>query len=203
MTSLLINSGCDSCNVYLVLSTAENPQQDQKNLLCLREVDGERADNVYFYESFMWCNGARLVLCIFQDPSRNHRAYRLAVAKLTPPYIPFMPLLLKGNRCQQLYGSASEVSIKFIHRWHHFCLFPDMTFINEGNPNCVDRLVNFEKMVRLKYCLTGYWASLFRKQLVIKMISIFSSDVHSAWSRRQWKSCEDAEASLTVSGPVG
>ena len=34
-----------------------------------------------------------------QDPSRNHRAYRLAVAKLSPPYIPFMPLLLKGNRC--------------------------------------------------------------------------------------------------------
>uniref|UniRef100_A0A8D0APA0 Rap guanine nucleotide exchange factor 3 n=1 Tax=Sander lucioperca TaxID=283035 RepID=A0A8D0APA0_SANLU len=32
------------------------------------------------------------------DPSRNHRAYRLAVAKLSPPYIPFMPLLLKGDR---------------------------------------------------------------------------------------------------------
>lgn len=32
-----------------------------------------------------------------QDPSRNHRAYRLAVAKLSPPYIPLMPLLLKGN----------------------------------------------------------------------------------------------------------
>uniref|UniRef100_A0A8D0AHV1 Rap guanine nucleotide exchange factor 3 n=1 Tax=Sander lucioperca TaxID=283035 RepID=A0A8D0AHV1_SANLU len=53
------------------------------------------------------------------DPSRNHRAYRLAVAKLSPPYIPFMPLLLK-----------------------------DMTFINEGNPNYVDKLVNFEKVVR-------------------------------------------------------
>lgn len=35
-----------------------------------------------------------------QDPSRNHRAYRLAVAKLSPPYIPFMPLLLKGERLQ-------------------------------------------------------------------------------------------------------
>lgn len=51
------------------------------------------------------------------NPSRNHRAYRLAVAKLSPPYIPFMPLLLK-----------------------------DMTFIHEGNPNYVDKLVNFEKM---------------------------------------------------------
>uniref|UniRef100_A0A8C4F7K1 Rap guanine nucleotide exchange factor (GEF) 3 n=1 Tax=Dicentrarchus labrax TaxID=13489 RepID=A0A8C4F7K1_DICLA len=55
----------------------------------------------------------------WEDPSRNHRAYRLAVAKLSPPYIPFMPLLLK-----------------------------DMTFINDGNPNYVEKLVNFEKLVR-------------------------------------------------------
>ncbi|MED6234774.1 Rap guanine nucleotide exchange factor 4 [Ataeniobius toweri] len=30
------------------------------------------------------------------DPSRNHRAYRLTVAKLDPPVIPFMPLIIKG-----------------------------------------------------------------------------------------------------------
>uniref|UniRef100_A0A8C3AQ38 Rap guanine nucleotide exchange factor 3 n=1 Tax=Cyclopterus lumpus TaxID=8103 RepID=A0A8C3AQ38_CYCLU len=62
------------------------------------------------------------IYCAYErlmDPSRNHRAYRLAVAKLSPPYIPFMPLLLK-----------------------------DMTFINDGNPNYVDKLVNFEKVVR-------------------------------------------------------
>ncbi|XP_028264686.1 rap guanine nucleotide exchange factor 3 isoform X1 [Parambassis ranga] len=60
------------------------------------------------------------IYCAYErlmDPSRNHRAYRLAVAKLSPPYIPFMPLLLK-----------------------------DMTFIHEGNPNYIDKLVNFEKM---------------------------------------------------------
>ncbi|KAL1020693.1 hypothetical protein UPYG_G00003430 [Umbra pygmaea] len=60
------------------------------------------------------------VYCAFErlmDPSRNHRAYRLAVSKLSPPYIPFMPLLLK-----------------------------DMTFIHEGNQNYTDKLVNFEKM---------------------------------------------------------
>ncbi|KAL2104037.1 hypothetical protein ACEWY4_000905 [Coilia grayii] len=51
------------------------------------------------------------------DPARNHRAYRLAVAKLSPPYIPFMPLILK-----------------------------DMTFIHEGNKNYTNTLVNFEKM---------------------------------------------------------
>uniref|UniRef100_A0A672GS89 Rap guanine nucleotide exchange factor 3-like n=1 Tax=Salarias fasciatus TaxID=181472 RepID=A0A672GS89_SALFA len=43
------------------------------------------------------------IYCAYErlmDPSRNHRAYRLAVAKLSPPYIPFMPLLLKANACQ-------------------------------------------------------------------------------------------------------
>uniref|UniRef100_A0A8C1M9I4 Rap guanine nucleotide exchange factor (GEF) 4 n=1 Tax=Cyprinus carpio TaxID=7962 RepID=A0A8C1M9I4_CYPCA len=54
------------------------------------------------------------------DPSRNHRAYRLTMAKLEPPIIPFMPLLIK-----------------------------DMTFTHEGNKTFTDRLVNFEKMVRL------------------------------------------------------
>uniref|UniRef100_A0A7N8XCY9 Rap guanine nucleotide exchange factor (GEF) 3 n=1 Tax=Mastacembelus armatus TaxID=205130 RepID=A0A7N8XCY9_9TELE len=63
---------------------------------------------------------AKRIYCAYErlmDPSRNHRAYRLTVAKLSPPYIPFMPLLLK-----------------------------DMTFIHEGNPNYIDKLVNFEKM---------------------------------------------------------
>ncbi|XP_075407942.1 rap guanine nucleotide exchange factor 3 [Tenrec ecaudatus] len=51
------------------------------------------------------------------DPSWNHRVYRLALTKLSPPIIPFMPLLLK-----------------------------DMTFIHEGNHTLVENLVNFEKM---------------------------------------------------------
>ncbi|XP_072300559.1 rap guanine nucleotide exchange factor 4 [Eucyclogobius newberryi] len=53
----------------------------------------------------------------FMDPSRNHRAYRLTVATLEPPIIPFMPLLIK-----------------------------DMTFTHEGNKTFIDNLVNFEKM---------------------------------------------------------
>uniref|UniRef100_A0A8D0AFD2 Rap guanine nucleotide exchange factor 3 n=1 Tax=Sander lucioperca TaxID=283035 RepID=A0A8D0AFD2_SANLU len=72
---------------------------------CLSQRIPSKTKRIYYaYERLM-------------DPSRNHRAYRLAVAKLSPPYIPFMPLLLK-----------------------------DMTFINEGNPNYVDKLVNFEKV---------------------------------------------------------
>lgn len=31
------------------------------------------------------------------DPTRNHRAYRIAVGRLSPPIIPFMPLLIKGE----------------------------------------------------------------------------------------------------------
>ncbi|XP_056589081.1 rap guanine nucleotide exchange factor 3 isoform X1 [Triplophysa dalaica] len=65
-------------------------------------------------------NKTKRIYCAYErlmDPSRNHRAYRLTVSKLSPPYIPFMPLLLK-----------------------------DMTFIHEGNKNFTDKLVNFEKM---------------------------------------------------------
>ncbi|XP_048033758.1 rap guanine nucleotide exchange factor 3 isoform X2 [Megalobrama amblycephala] len=65
-------------------------------------------------------NKTKRIYCAYErlmDPSRNHRAYRLTVAKLSPPYIPFMPLLLK-----------------------------DMTFIHEGNKNYTDKLANFEKM---------------------------------------------------------
>ncbi|XP_041365780.1 rap guanine nucleotide exchange factor 4-like isoform X3 [Gigantopelta aegis] len=51
------------------------------------------------------------------DPSRNHRVYRLTVAKLSPPIIPFMPLLMK-----------------------------DMTFTHEGNKTYYESLINFEKM---------------------------------------------------------
>uniref|UniRef100_A0A8C2YJ68 Rap guanine nucleotide exchange factor 3 n=1 Tax=Chinchilla lanigera TaxID=34839 RepID=A0A8C2YJ68_CHILA len=53
----------------------------------------------------------------WEDPSWNHRVYRLALSKLSPPLIPFMPLLLK-----------------------------DMTFIHEGNRTLVENLINFEKM---------------------------------------------------------
>ncbi|XP_062386925.1 rap guanine nucleotide exchange factor 4-like [Sardina pilchardus] len=51
------------------------------------------------------------------DPFRNHDALRKVVAKLDPPYIPYLPLILK-----------------------------DLTFINEGNKTRQDNLVNFEKM---------------------------------------------------------
>ncbi|XP_069762872.1 rap guanine nucleotide exchange factor-like 1 [Narcine bancroftii] len=51
------------------------------------------------------------------DPSRNHKSYRDIIARMKPPLIPFVPLLLK-----------------------------DMTFIHEGNKTFLNELVNFEKM---------------------------------------------------------
>lgn len=44
----------------------------------------------------------RTVWLFPQDPSRNHRAYRLTVAKLEPPIIPFMPLLI-DQRSESLF----------------------------------------------------------------------------------------------------
>uniref|UniRef100_A0A8C5M1H7 Rap guanine nucleotide exchange factor 3 n=1 Tax=Leptobrachium leishanense TaxID=445787 RepID=A0A8C5M1H7_9ANUR len=65
-------------------------------------------------------NKTKKLYSIFErlmDPSWNHRSYRLAVAKLSPPLIPFLPLILK-----------------------------DLTFLHEGNRSTLDNLVNFEKM---------------------------------------------------------
>lgn len=51
------------------------------------------------------------------DPSRNHRMYRLTFAKMSPPIIPLVPLLIK-----------------------------DLLFAHEGNKTYLEGLVNFEKM---------------------------------------------------------
>ncbi|GFN77937.1 rap guanine nucleotide exchange factor 4 [Plakobranchus ocellatus] len=54
---------------------------------------------------------------ILMEPARNHRTYRQTISTLTPPVIPYMPLLIR-----------------------------DMTFTNEGNKTYYDNMVNFEKM---------------------------------------------------------
>uniref|UniRef100_H0V6T5 Rap guanine nucleotide exchange factor 3 n=1 Tax=Cavia porcellus TaxID=10141 RepID=H0V6T5_CAVPO len=104
--------------------------------LCLCSVPGLRAQllrkfiklaahlkeqknlNSFFAIMFGLSNSAISRLAhTWEDPSWNHRVYRLALTKLSPPIIPFMPLLLK-----------------------------DMTFIHEGNHTLVENLINFEKM---------------------------------------------------------
>ncbi|MGH0147732.1 UNVERIFIED_CONTAM: hypothetical protein FKN15_039850 [Acipenser sinensis] len=90
------------------------------------------------------------------DPSRNHRAYRLTVAKLEPPIIPFMPLLIK-----------------------------DMTFTHEGNKTFIDNLVNFEKMrmiantVRIvRYCRSQPFMVVTADR-VLKICDFGASRFHS------------------------
>ena len=53
----------------------------------------------------------------YLEPARNHRAYRMLIAKMERPIIPFVPLILK-----------------------------DLTFANEGNRSSYSGLVNYEKM---------------------------------------------------------
>ncbi|KAG7260977.1 hypothetical protein CRUP_004192 [Coryphaenoides rupestris] len=102
--------------IYYVFGRGKFPGATTANLQRLvrrfNEVQHWVATRIPSKTKRIYCAYERLM-----DPSRNHRAYRLAVAKLSPPYIPFMPLLLK-----------------------------DMTFIHEGNKNYTDKLVNFEKM---------------------------------------------------------
>uniref|UniRef100_A0A915DST8 Ras-GEF domain-containing protein n=1 Tax=Ditylenchus dipsaci TaxID=166011 RepID=A0A915DST8_9BILA len=61
------------------------------------------------------------------DPSRNHRAYRLLVAKMRSPIVPFVPLLLK-----------------------------DLTFMHEGNKTSFAGLINFEKMQMIANVLKNF-----------------------------------------------
>ncbi|NXB81217.1 RPGFL factor, partial [Donacobius atricapilla] len=51
------------------------------------------------------------------DPCRNHKTYREVLAKMKPPLIPFVPLILK-----------------------------DLTFLHEGSKTLLDGLVNVEKL---------------------------------------------------------
>ncbi|ELK04706.1 Rap guanine nucleotide exchange factor 4, partial [Pteropus alecto] len=85
------------------------------------------------------------------DPSRNHRAYRLTVAKLEPPLIPFMPLLIKGNSEENAQAKPVMSMWGEMNEPNHTELFgkndPNhMTFTHEGNKTFIDNLVNFEKM---------------------------------------------------------
>lgn len=75
------------------------------------------------------------------DPSRNHRKYRVFVEGLSPPIIPFMPLLLKG--------SFFIILVDFYVNKFSYNL--DMTFTHEGNKTFNNQLLNFEKMV-LFFC---------------------------------------------------
>ena len=82
-----------------------------------------------------------------QDPCRNHKTYREVLAKMKPPLIPFIPLILKGAM-GDMGGGGSHCST-----WGppHFPNppppHPDLTFLHEGSKTLLDGLVNVEKLV--------------------------------------------------------
>lgn len=79
-----------------------------------------------------------------KDPSRNHRAYRLTAAKLEPPLIPFMPLLIKGNlkvtHPGQVGGAPEGVMIKMKALWQEDSVFPPPLAPALGGPSLLKGL---------------------------------------------------------------
>ena len=74
--------------------------------------------------------------------------------------------------CSKVTGSvaceALDENVLFIKSLNTFFSHPDMTFINEGNPNYVEKLVNFEKLVRqkkkfFKCCSAWFFSPLWDK----------------------------------------
>lgn len=139
-----------------VLSIAENPQQDKKNLLCLWEADGKLQRVLSFqYVSLISrkLSSAVTVLCWFSAPFRIPHATTGPTDWLWPNSV-----LLTSPSClccskvtdTRLQSISCECHELIADMFSRCCLRPDMTFINEGNPNYVDKLVNFEKLVRLK-----------------------------------------------------
>lgn len=145
-----------------------------------------------------------MVLCIFSAPVRIPHATTGPTGWLWPNSAP--PTSPSCPCCSKVTDTSSATcechANEFTNHWHVFssCLCPDMTFINEGNPNYVDKLVNFEKLVR--HCPVILLMNLILSMRLALNLS-FSSHFLSAWSPRQWKLYEDAEASLMVSDPVG
>nr|XP_051706370.1 rap guanine nucleotide exchange factor 3 isoform X1 [Oryctolagus cuniculus] len=105
------------------------------------------------------------------DPSWNHRAYRVALAKLSPPIIPFMPLLLK-----------------------------DMTFIHEGNRTLVENLINFEKMRMMARAVRVLQHCRGHGHAPLSPLRTRASHVHEDSQASRISTCEWGRAGAPVPG---
>lgn len=175
--------------ICLVLSIAENPQQDKKNLLCLWEVDG-KLQRVLSFQYIRLISQklsrAIMVLCWFSAPLRIPHATTGPTDWLWPNSVLLTsPSCLccskvtdtRSVACKALAVNAMKMNSQITDMLLRYCLCPDMTFINEGNPNYVDKLVNFEKLVRLKRCfatLLGMITLLKNLVLRVGLTQVFS-----------------------------
>lgn len=78
-----------------------------------------------------------------QDPCRNHKTYREVLAKMKPPLIPFIPLILKGA----VGGRSGGVLLLPMGPALTSLSPSDLTFLHEGSKTLLDGLVNVEKLV--------------------------------------------------------
>ncbi|KHJ85392.1 RasGEF domain protein [Oesophagostomum dentatum] len=81
------------------------------------------------------------------DPSRNHRPYRALVAKIYCK----LPCSASSNFLQNLFLQMSPPLIPFVP-----LLLKDLTFIHEGNKTYYNGLVNFEKMHMIANILRSF-----------------------------------------------
>ncbi|KFO69396.1 Rap guanine nucleotide exchange factor-like 1, partial [Cuculus canorus] len=98
-----------------------------KKLIKIAAICKQNQDMLSFYAIVIGLNNAaisRLRLTwevrgggVSWTPPRNHKTYRVVLAKMKPPLIPFVPLILK-----------------------------DLTFLHEGSKTLLDGLVNVEKL---------------------------------------------------------
>ncbi|XP_063997037.1 rap guanine nucleotide exchange factor 3 isoform X3 [Pogoniulus pusillus] len=108
------------------------------------------------------------------DPSWNHRVYRLAVAKLSPPIIPFVPLLLK-----------------------------DMTFIHEGNRTLAENLINFEKMHMMAKTLRALQRCQGHSQAPLSPLRSRSPHRHEDPKAVRISTCSEQSLSVRCQLPAG
>lgn len=94
-----------------------------------------------------------------QDPCRNHKTYREVLAKMKPPLIPFLPLILKGEGghggCLHPTVGWGPTAAPQPPPSPTTCP-PDLTFLHEGSKTLLDGLVNVEKLVGAS-CWGGTW----------------------------------------------
>ncbi|XP_030920621.1 rap guanine nucleotide exchange factor-like 1, partial [Geospiza fortis] len=96
----------ETANLELLLQRCSEVQHWVGTELLLCEALGKRAHLL-----------KKLIKIAAMDPCRNHKTYREVLAKMKPPLIPFVPLILK-----------------------------DLTFLHEGSKTLLDGLVNVEKL---------------------------------------------------------
>ena len=180
-----------TCSTFCLYIT-ENTEQDKKNLLCLWAADGKCFNSnslstllsiiqqfsliSFFTVKYSLFPGKLCGNTCHSDIGVFFGSVRIPHATTGPTdWLLLSSVLLTSPSCRCCWKVTDTNQSRIQkHLWgnhqdtnsFYFCLYPDMTFIHEGNPTYVDKLVNFEKMVRLDF---------FFPLLLFRLISFFKS----------------------------